>query len=42
MPDAWLEPVPGAESAAALRSAYVEFLTARLATRAWLPRASAA
>ena len=42
VPDTWLEPVPGAESAAALRSAYVEFLTARLATRAWLPRASAA
>ncbi len=42
VPDTWLGPVPGAEAAAALRSAYVEFLTARLATRAWLPRASAA
>ncbi len=42
VPNAWLEPVPGAESAAALRSAYVEFLTARLGTRAWLPRVSAA
>ncbi|EON23581.1 hypothetical protein CF8_2469 [Nocardioides sp. CF8] len=39
VPDAWLEPVPGAESAAELRAAYVAFLTARLATRAWLPGA---
>jgi hypothetical protein len=37
VPDAWLEPVPGAESADALRAAYVEFLTARLSTRLWLP-----
>lgn len=37
VPAVWLEPVPGAETAAALRAAYVEFLTARLATRAWLP-----
>lgn len=37
VPDAWLEPVPGAESAAALRTAYVEFLLARLGTRQWLP-----
>ena len=37
VPDAWLEPVPGAGTADALRSAYVDFLTARLATRQWLP-----
>jgi hypothetical protein len=42
VPDTWLEPVPGAETAEALRSSYVEFLTARLASRAWLPGASAA
>jgi hypothetical protein len=42
VPDGWLEPVPGAESPAALREAYVAFLAARLATRDWLPRASAA
>jgi hypothetical protein len=40
VPDAWLEPVPGAESAAELRAAYVSFLTARLTTRDWLPGAS--
>ncbi len=37
VPDDWLDPVPGAESPAALREAYVDFLTARLATRQWLP-----
>ena len=37
VPDAWLEPVPGADSPEALRAAYVTFLTARLATRQWLP-----
>ena len=37
VPDEWLEPVPGAESADALRAAYVAFLTARLGTRQWLP-----
>ncbi len=42
VPDAWLEPVPGAASAADLRTAYVDFLSARLATRAWLPGVSAA
>ena len=42
VPDAWLEPVPGAETPDALRAAYVAFLSARLATRAWLPGASAA
>jgi hypothetical protein len=39
VPDAWLEPVPGAESASALREAYVAFLGARLETRQWLPAA---
>ncbi|MFP5253640.1 MAG: HipA family kinase [Actinomycetes bacterium] len=43
VPDAWLEPVPGAESPAALRSVYVEFLLARVAgSRSWLPMAGAA
>jgi hypothetical protein len=42
VPDAWLEPVPGADSPAALRAAYVSFLSARLATRAWLPEVGAA
>jgi hypothetical protein len=42
VPDAWLEPVPGAETPDALRAAYVEFLSARLATRSWLPGRSAA
>jgi hypothetical protein len=37
VPDTWLEPVPGADSPDALRAAYVEFLTARLGTRQWLP-----
>ena len=37
VPDAWLEPVPGAETPEALRAAYVDFLTARLGTRQWLP-----
>lgn len=37
VPDAWLEPVPGAETPDAVRAAYVSFLTARLATRQWLP-----
>ncbi|MGA8257837.1 MAG: HipA family kinase [Nocardioides sp.] len=38
VPDAWLEPVSGAESPAAVRAAYVAFLTARLGTRQWLPK----
>ena len=42
VPDAWLEPVPGADTPDALRAAYVAFLSARLATRAWLPEVSAA
>jgi hypothetical protein len=37
VPDAWLEPVPGAETPADLRAAYVRFLTARFGTRQWLP-----
>jgi hypothetical protein len=37
VPDDWLEPVPGAETPAAQRAAYVEFLAARLGTRQWLP-----
>jgi hypothetical protein len=37
VPDTWLEPVPGAESPAAVRAAYVSFLLARLGTRQWLP-----
>ena len=41
MPDEWLEPVPGAEDPAAVRAAYVDFLTARLGARQWLPRAAA-
>ncbi len=42
VPDAWLEPVPGAASPDDLRAAYVAFLSARLTTRAWLPGVSAA
>ena len=42
VPDAWLEPVPGAESPESLRAAYVAFLAARLSTRQWLPKAGAA
>ena len=41
VPDVWLEPVPGPDGADlgpdALREAYVDFLTARLGTRQWLP-----
>ena len=37
VPDAWLEPVPGAETPTQVRAAYVDFLSARLASRAWLP-----
>ncbi len=37
VPDAWLDPVPGADTPDALRAAYVAFLTARLTTRQWLP-----
>jgi hypothetical protein len=43
VPEEWLEPVPSASSAAALRGAYVEFLLARLSgDRSWLPAESAA
>ena len=38
VPDVWLEPVPGASDADAVRAAYVTFLTARLRTRQWLPQ----
>jgi hypothetical protein len=41
VPDVWLEPVPGAESAQALRASYVAFLSARLRSRAWLPGGAA-
>jgi HipA-like protein len=41
VPDAWLEPVPGAEDPAALRAAYVSFLTARLGATQWLPQVAA-
>lgn len=38
VPDAWLEPVPEAEDATALRSRYVAFLRARLdGGRGWVP-----
>ena len=37
VPDEWLEPVPGASDVHALRAAYVEFLSARLRARQWLP-----
>ncbi len=40
VPDAWLEPVPGAETPDAVRAAYVAFLTARFGTRGWLPEAA--
>ncbi len=43
VPDEWLEPVTGTETADALRAAYVEFLLARVAgERAWLPVEGAA
>jgi hypothetical protein len=42
VPDAWLEPVPGADDADAVRAAYTSFLTARLGTRQWLPAGVAA
>ena len=38
VPDAWLEPVPGAPTPDAVRAAYVAFLAARLGTRQWLPQ----
>ncbi|MDT9592572.1 hypothetical protein RDV89_05820 [Nocardioides zeae] len=37
VPDDWLDPVPGAGDPAAVREAYLRFLRARLAGRAWLP-----
>jgi hypothetical protein len=41
VPDGWLEPVPGANDPAAVRAAYVDFLSARLGSRLWLPQAAA-
>src|SRR4051794_23087333 len=41
VPDSWLEPVPGADDPDAVRAAYVDFLTARLGTRQWLPQVAA-
>ncbi len=38
VPDVWLEPVPGAETVAEVRAAYVDFLAARLGTSQWLPQ----
>ena len=37
VPEDWLPGVPGAGDAVAMRAAYTAFLTARLATRQWLP-----
>jgi HipA-like protein len=43
VPDAWLEPVPGAEDPESVRAAYVNFLHARVdGERSWLPVARAA
>jgi hypothetical protein len=41
VPDEWLEPIPGATTADAVRAAYADFLTARLGTRQWLPGVAA-
>jgi hypothetical protein len=41
VPDEWLEPVPGASDPSSVRSAYVEFLAARLGARQWLPAVAA-
>ena len=38
VPDAWLQPVPGADTPDALRTAYAGFLQARLESRQWLPQ----
>jgi hypothetical protein len=37
VPDAWLEPVPGAPDPDAVRAAYIAHLSARLQARQWLP-----
>jgi hypothetical protein len=43
VPDEWLEPAPGLDTAAVVRAAYVEYLLARVAGhRSWLPRRAAA
>ncbi len=41
VPDAFLEPVPGAATPADLRASYAAFLAARLRSDAWLPGAAA-
>ncbi|MBD8869810.1 HipA family kinase [Nocardioides donggukensis] len=41
VPDLWLDPMPGAEDADAVRAAYLDFLLARLGSRTWLPRGAA-
>jgi hypothetical protein len=41
VPEAWLQPVPGATTVAELRTAYVDFLAARLASDRWLPGVAA-
>ena len=41
VPDAWLGPAPGVETAEQVRAAYVEFLTARWESSGWLPGGSA-
>lgn len=40
VPDAWLEPVPGAGDPDAVRAAYGAFLRARLGSDAWVPGAA--
>ena len=42
VPDPWLPPTPAGDDPAGLRTAYVDFLLARLGTRQWLPAAEAA
>ena len=42
VPDAWLPAVPGGDDPTRLRTAYVDFLLARLGTRQWLPAVEAA
>ena len=41
VPDAWLEPAPGLDTPAAVRTAYAEHLLARLGSSAWLPGGTA-
>lgn len=42
VPDEWLEPTPHLADAAAVRSAYLDLLTARLDSTAWVPGRAAA